>query len=99
MMDKPLSFWTVVAGMAVWVFMSTPTESLAKRAGKTFVSGALAVGLSTEVATYLSISEGPAAVAIMAFGLIVLDILSDRKLLTEIIRGRLGAGGSKDEQK
>ena len=98
-MDKPVSFWTVVAGMAVWVFMSTPAESLAKRAGKTFVSGALAVGLSTEVANYLSIGEGPAAVAIMAFGLIVLDIMSDRKFLTDVIRGRLGVGGTKDVEK
>ena len=88
--DKPMSFWTILAAMSVWVFMSTPAESLAKRVGKTFVSGALGYGLSGEVATYFSIGEGPAAVGIMGFGLIVLDIVSDRKLLTDIIRGRMG---------
>jgi hypothetical protein len=94
--DKSVSFWTLMIGMTVWVFMSTsPTESLVRRLGKTFVSAALAFGLSTEVASYLSVGEGPAAVGIMAFGLIFLDtataVASDRKLLTELIRGRLGA--------
>ena len=90
MLDKPWSFWTIVSGMAVWVFMSTPTESLAKRIGKTFVSGALGVGGSTDVANFFSISEGPAAVGIMAFGLIALDIISDRKFLSDLIKGRFG---------
>ena len=95
--DKPVSFWTILAAMSVWVFMSTPAESLAKRIGKTFVSGALGYGLSMDVANHLSISEGQAAVGIMAFGLIVLDIVSDRKLLTDIIRRRVGV--KPDDQK
>ncbi len=100
--DKPMSFWTIMVGMAVWVFMSTShTETLIKRVGKTFVSGALAFGLSSEVASYLSIGEGPAAVAIMAFGLIFLDtstaIFSDKKFLTELIRGRFGVKPDEDK--
>ena len=100
--DKPMSFWTLMVGMAVWVFMSTShTETLFKRVGKTFVSGALAFGLSTDVANYLSIGEGPAAVAIMAFGLIFLDtattVFSDRKFLTELIKGRMGVKTDEDK--
>ena len=101
--DKPMSFWTIMVGMAVWVFMTTaPTESLLKRAGKTFVSGALAFGLSSDVAEGLAIGEGAAAVAIMAFGLIFLDtattVFSDRKFLTELIKGRFGVKPDADSK-
>lgn len=95
MINKPLEFWAVVAGMSLWIFTSTSqNETLLRRFSKTIASGILAFGLSTDVANYLEVQEGFAAVAIMAFGLIALDtataLVSDRQFVKDILRRRFG---------
>lgn len=95
--EKPLEFWAVIVGMSVWIFTSTSRdETLFKRIAKTVASGVLAFGLATDVANYLSVQEGFAAVAIMAFGLISLDtataLISDRQFIKDLLARRFGGG-------
>ena len=100
MFGKPWEFWTVIAGMAVYVATrDAETESLSKRVSKTVASGLLTFGLAPELAPFTQNNEIAAAVIIMAFGLIALDlmtaVLMDRDFIKEVIRKKLG---EKDDQ-
>lgn len=95
MFEKTWEFWTVFAGMAVYVgSRNAETESTQKRVLKTTISGLLTVGLAPEVAPYVNDSETVAAVLIMGFGLIVLDIgtglLADKDLIMDLVRKKIG---------
>jgi hypothetical protein len=69
-------------------------QPLMIRTGKTLASAALAVGLSPDAGSWLGISENIATVGIMAFGMILLDvvtaIVSDRAFIKELIVKKVG---------
>lgn len=95
MFGKTWEFWAVLIGMAVYVATrDAETESLSKRASKTVASALLSFGLAPELASYTQGNEIAAAVLIMAFGLIALDlmtaVLMDRDFIKEIIKKKLG---------
>lgn len=100
MFDKSLEFWAIIVGMSVYVATrDAEKEPLQKRMIKVVTSGFLTIGLVPELAPFVQDSEGTAAVLIMAFGILILDLLSalvsDRAFITEIIKRHIG--GSKDE--
>jgi len=100
MFGREWEFWAVVLGMALYVCSrDAEKEPLIRRIGKTSASAFLAYGLADGVAPYVGDSPTFAAVAVMGFGLILLDLgtalLMDRALIRELIRGKLG--GKKNE--
>lgn len=95
MFGKTWEFWAVIVGMSVYVATrDAETESVSKRTSKTIASALLSFGLAPELAPYVSNNEIAAAVLLMAFGLIALDLLTailmDREFIKEIIRKKLG---------
>lgn len=70
-----------------------------KRLAKTAASALLAYGLADGVAPYVGGSPTFAAVLIMGFGLIILDVgtalLLDRDFIKELVRKKLGGGDKK----
>lgn len=92
-------YWAVLAGTAIWVGMQdAEKEPIIRRCAKTAASGLLAAGASRDLAPYLWGSEIAAAICVMAVGLFVLDmavaIVTDRTLIKEIVKSRLGGGGN-----
>lgn len=103
MMQKPLEYWAVLVGMVLWAAArDAEREAIWRRLVKTSASGFLAFGLTPTVAPYLRGSETAAAVAIMAFGLAALDLmtalLADRAFIKDLIRARLGARDGGDNE-
>lgn len=101
MFGKPLEYWAVLVGMVFYVMSrDAEREPLVRRAVKTTASAFLAYGLSPTLAPTTRGSEVLAALAIMAFVLVLLDTLtalvSDREFVKEMVRRRLG-GGRGDE--
>lgn len=97
MMGKEWEFWAVMAGMALYVATrDAEKEPLIRRLGKTTASAFLAYGLADGVAPYVGNSPTFAAVAVMGFGLILLDVctalLMDRDLIKELVRTKFGGG-------
>lgn len=97
MLNKPLEYWIAVVGMVLYVATrDAERQPILKRTVKTFVSAALGVGLGADVAAWFGTSEAIAAVAIMAFGMIILDavtaLISDPAFIKDFIRNRLGGG-------
>ena len=95
MLNKPLEYWAVLIGMILYVAArNAESEAFWRRIAKTGASALLAIGGSGELAPYLRNSEALATVAIMAFGLFVLDIgsalIQDRAFIKEMIQKRLG---------
>lgn len=98
--SKTVEFWAVIIGMSVYIATrDAETESVSKRASKVVASGFLAIGLSPVMSDYFGIGETASAVVIMAFGLIILDLLTalvkDREFMKELIKKKLG-GDSND---
>ena len=90
-------YWATMAGVAIWVgIRDAEREPVLRRVAKTGASGLLAYGAGPEVAPYLGGSEIAAAVALMAFGLLALDVASgiigDRDFIRDMLRKRLGGG-------
>lgn len=101
MLNKPLEYWAVLIGMVLYAASrDAEKEPLIKRVVKVAASAFLAVGLSPSLAPYLRGSETAAAVAIMAFGLLILDvgtaIIGDRKFIQDLIKSRVGGGGGEN---
>lgn len=95
MMDKPITHWLAMVGVGLWVMgRDAETEGLSRRIVKTAASGFLAAGLSSDFSSYFGFSESIAAVIIMAFGLMLLDlitaIIADRTFIKEMISKRFG---------
>lgn len=102
MPQKPLEYWAVLIGMVLYdAARDAPREPLLARAVKVFASAFLTFGLSPTIAPYLRGSETAAAVAVMAFGLLALDVLTalvgDRAFIKDLIKARFGGGGKGDE--
>jgi uncharacterized membrane protein YoaK (UPF0700 family) len=94
-MNKPIEFWAVLLGMVIYVASrDAEREPVAKRVAKTLASALLTIGLSPTIAPWVRGSELLAAVAVMAFSMIVLDVatalLGDRDFIKSIIAKRLG---------
>lgn len=99
MLNKPFEYWAVMVGMVLYVAARhAESEAFWRRVAKTGASAGLALGGSAEVAQYLNGSETLAVVAIMAFGLLALDIgtaiIQDREFIKELVRKRMGGGGN-----
>ena len=100
MFQKPFEYWAVLVGMVLYAATrDAEREPIWRRAVKVLSSAFLTVGLTPNVAPYLQGSETMAAVAVMAFGLLALDVatalIGDRAFIRELIRSRLG--GKRDE--
>lgn len=94
---KPVEYWAVLAGMVIYVATrDAEAEALTRRLLKTAASALLTIGLSPEVAARLGVSEVLAAVGLMAFGMLGLDVatalIRDRDFIRELIRSRFGGG-------
>ncbi|MCB5199013.1 hypothetical protein LGQ03_07155 [Loktanella sp. TSTF-M6] len=94
-MNKPIEFWCIVAGMLIYVATrSAENDPIMMRFAKALTAGLLAVGGSHEVAPYVRGSEVIAAVLIMAFAQLALDvgtaIFSDREFIKALIQKRFG---------
>lgn len=99
MLNKPLEYWAVLIGMVLYAASrDAEKEALARRVVKTGASAFLAFGLSPSLAPYMRGSEMVATVAVMAFGLLALDvgtaIIGDRKFIQDIIKSRFGGGNN-----
>lgn len=99
MLNKPLEYWAVLVGMTLYAATrDAEREALWRRTLKVGASALLAIGLSPELAPYVRGSETLATVAIMAFGMLILDVvvalLNDRTFIKELIRNRLGGPGN-----
>lgn len=99
MLNKPLEYYAVLAGMVLYVASrDAEKEALWRRIVKTIASAFLAIGLSPALAQYLRGSENMATVAIMALGMLALDVttalVGDREFIKELIRARLGGGSN-----
>ncbi|KQI66972.1 hypothetical protein AN189_18125 [Loktanella sp. 3ANDIMAR09] len=95
MLNKPVEFWLIVAGMLIYVATrAAENDPIMMRAAKAATAGLLGVGGSHEVAPFVRGSEVIAAVLIMAFAQLVLDvataIMSDREFIKSLVRKRLG---------
>ncbi len=95
MLNKPLEYWAVLIGMILYAASrDAEKEALWRRVVKTIASAFLAVGLSPALAPYLRGSETVATVAVMAFGLMALDVatalIGDRKFVQDLIKSRFG---------
>lgn len=95
MFGKTWEFWAVLIGMGLYIATrDAEKESMSKRFSKTVASALLAFGLAPELAPYVQDNEIAAAVLVMAFGLIALDLVTalvlDREFIKEIIRKRIG---------
>lgn len=97
MLNKPLEYWAVLIGMVLYAASrDAEKEALWRRVVKTVASAFLAVGLSPALSEYLRGSETAATVAIMAFGMLSLDVatalIGDRQFVKDLISKRLGGG-------
>lgn len=95
MFGKEIEYWAILVGMAVYVVSrDAETESISKRFSKMFASGLLAYGTSSEISTYIGIGEGFAAIIVMAFGMVILDmgtaLLSDKDFFKELVKKKFG---------
>jgi uncharacterized membrane protein len=95
MMNKPWEYWAVVVAMCLYAATRDAEKApLPKRIGKIVASGLLAIGLSPVVAPWVGGSEELALVAVMGFGILVLDIavalLMDRQFIKDLITARIG---------
>jgi hypothetical protein len=99
MMNKPPEYWAVLLGMILYAATrDAESEPLWRRGAKVLCSALLALGLSAELVRFaepwITVSESIATVAIMAVGLIVLDVLvaivADREFIRGLIAKRLG---------
>lgn len=97
MLEKPITYWLALIGVGLWVMgRDAETEGLTRRVVKTAASGLLAVGLGKEASEWVGLSESIVSVIIMAFGLMVLDLITaliaDRSFIKEVIAKRIGGG-------
>ena len=95
LLSKPFEYWAVLIGMTLYAATrDAEREALWRRTLKVGASAFLAIGLSPELAPHVRGSETLATVAIMAFGMILLDVatavISDREFIKGLIRDRLG---------
>lgn len=99
MFQKPIEYWAVLIGMVLYAAtQNAQRDPLWTRAVKVIASAFLTFGLTPSIAPYLHNSETAAAVGVMAFGMLALDVatslVGDRAFIKDLIRQRLGGGKS-----
>lgn len=97
MFEKPITYWFAIVGVSLWLMgRDAETEGLSRRVVKTIASALMAIGLTKDISEWLGFSETIAAVMIMAFGLMILDLatalIADRTFIKDIIKNRIGRG-------
>jgi len=98
---KSLEYWAVIIGMILYVMSrDAEREPVARRAVKTVASAFLSYGLSPTLAPIARGSEVLAALAIMAFALVLLDtitaLFADREFVKDLVRRHIGKGPKDD---
>lgn len=93
-MDKPLEYWITVIGMLVYTGLNSAAgQHVGIRLARVLIAFCLGLGLSESVAPHVWGNEVLAALLLMAFGQIALEVatglLSDRDLIKEVLRERL----------
>lgn len=101
MFGKSLEYWAVIIGMIFYVMSrDAEREPVSRRAVKTVASAFLSYGLSPTLAPWAQGSEVLAALAIMAFALVLLDtitaLFADREFVKDLMRRRFGRGPKDD---
>lgn len=96
-LHKPLEYYAVILGMILYVAARhAESEALWRRLAKTGASAALALGGSSDAAGWAGVPESLAVVAIMAFGLFLLDVgtalVQDRDFIRAMIQKKMGGG-------
>ena len=97
MIQKDLEYWMTLAGMVIYTATrDAEREALIRRVVKTIGAALLTIGLSPSLAPYVRDSEIAAAVGLMAFGMLALDvttaIISDTEFVKKLVEKRLGGG-------
>ncbi|WP_420415843.1 hypothetical protein [Marinovum algicola] len=93
-MDKPLEYWITVLGMLVYTGLhSAAGQHVMIRLARVVIAFCLGLGLSASLAPHVWGNEVLAALLLMAFGQIALEVvtglISDREFIKEILRERL----------
>jgi hypothetical protein len=101
MMERPIEYWTALVGMCLYVFTKKDADAnLIIRSVKTSASALIAFSMTDDVSSRLHVTASAAAVIVMAFGLIGLDIatslIADRRFIRDIIRQYTGGSKSDD---
>lgn len=96
-LQKPLEYWAILIGMVLYVAARhAEREAIWRRVAKTGASSALALGGSADAAGWAGVPESLAVVAIMAFGLLALDVgtalVQDRDFIRAMIQKKMGGG-------
>jgi hypothetical protein len=96
-------YWAVFLATAVYIGMkNAKDEPIKYRLTKVFVNGLLAFGMGPDLAVYLWNSEMAAAIILMSAGWVILDVITgivaDPKLITSIVRQKLGMKGDEDQK-
>lgn len=95
-MTRPPEYYVALATGVAIVYLRYMTEPLRRRLLISSISGGIGFSLSKEVAEYFNRSETIAVMLLTAIGFVVLEVLTDKKLLRSIILSRLGDGGRND---
>lgn len=94
MMTKTNEYWVVLGAMAAYLLFKKGPDTILSRFTKTGISVGLTLGMSAEVAGYLSISDKTAAILVMAIGLLALDavtaVASDKKFIDDFLKRKFG---------
>ena len=94
MFEKPIEFYIALAAASLFVYERSNDRPLFNRLLVVVISVGLGASLSEDLANWLGRSEILVTVIITSVGYLALDFLSsifaDRKLLLEILKGRLG---------
>lgn len=95
---KPLEFWLAIIGATFYVASRDAEKTPAlKRVGKLLASGLFAYVAGDDLAPFTRGSESLAAILIMIFGVIGLDIavaiVTDRDLIRDIVKRKFGGNG------
>lgn len=95
MVTKTTEYWLAFLGMVIYLLTrDRKMETLLFRVSKTAASGLIALGSSKAVSNYFGVDDIVAAVFIMAFGLIFLDLVNgfarDREFIKGLIKEKFG---------
>ena len=92
--EKPQEIWYAIGGTAIYLLIREGGyRSLAHRLAQIVASILLTISLYEVVASYTNLPEVPVVIAIMTFGILILDaittLLNDKAMFKEILLSRL----------
>lgn len=97
MLDKSPEYWLTAGGVLVYTAMRDAEKApFARRVTKAVSSAMIAFGLAGSTSAWLGVDEKIAMAGLMVAAHLILDlviaVLSDRELVLDFLRGRLGGG-------